>query len=71
MTSLIPDYDPRHFAVVGNENLRTLVYIDTEAYVWLSAEFFDGSEKTAAAFPLWRTTRATSGGYNFELAGEL
>jgi Protein of unknown function (DUF1329) len=61
MTSLIPDY----------ENLRMLVYIDTEAYVWLSAEFFDGSERTAASFPLWRTHPAASGGYHFELAGEL
>jgi hypothetical protein len=61
MTSLIPDY----------ENLRMLVYVDTEAYVWLSAEFFDGSERTAAAFPLWRTHTAASGGYHFELAGEL
>jgi Protein of unknown function (DUF1329) len=61
MTSLIPDY----------ENLRILVYIDTEAYVWLSAEFFDGGERTAAAFPLWRTQPAASGGYHFELAGEL
>jgi hypothetical protein len=61
MTSLIPDY----------ENLRTLVYIDTETYVWLSAEFFDGSERTAAAFPLWRTHPAAAGGYHFELAGEL
>jgi Protein of unknown function (DUF1329) len=61
MTSLIPDY----------ENLRMLVYIDTEAYVWLSAEFFDGSERTAAAFPLWHTHPAATGGYHFELAGEL
>ena len=71
MTSLIPDVDPRNFAVVGSENLRILVYIDTESYVWLSAEFFDDSEKTAAAFPLWRTHPAASGGYHFELAGEL
>jgi len=61
MTSLIPGY----------ENLRTIVYIDTEAYVWLSAEFFDGSERTEAAFPLWRTIPAASGGYHFELTGEL
>jgi D-alanyl-D-alanine-carboxypeptidase/D-alanyl-D-alanine-endopeptidase len=55
----------------GYENLRTLVYIDTEAYVWLAAEFFDGSERTEAAFPLWRAVPSPSGGYRFELAGEF
>jgi Protein of unknown function (DUF1329) len=61
MRSRIPDY----------ENLRMIVYIDTEAYVWLAAEFVDDSERAAAAFPLWRTHPAPSGGYHFELAGEF
>jgi hypothetical protein len=55
----------------GFENLRTIVYLDTESYVWLGAEFFDGSEQTEAAFPLWRALPASSGGYHFELAGEF
>jgi hypothetical protein len=52
-------------------NLRTLVYIDTEAYIWLGAEFFDASERTEAAFPFWRSMPSSSGAYVFELAGEF
>jgi hypothetical protein len=55
----------------GNAKLRTVVYIDTEAFVWLGAEFFAGNEKTEAAFPFWRSSPSPSGGYVFELAGEF
>ena len=55
----------------GHENVRTIVYIDTEAYVWLGAEFFSGNEETEAAFPLWRTYPSPSGGYLFDLAGSF
>ena len=53
------------------ENLRSLVYVDTEAYVWLAAEFFAGNERTATAIPLWRSHPSSSGGNLFDLAGEF
>jgi hypothetical protein len=53
------------------QNLRSLVYIDTEAYVWLAAEFFEGNERTATAIPLWRSHPSSSGGNLFDLAGEF
>ncbi|MGO9453801.1 MAG: DUF1329 domain-containing protein [Candidatus Binataceae bacterium] len=55
----------------GHENVRTIVYIDTEAYVWLGAEFFSGVEQTEATFPLWRSYPSPSGGYLFDLAGSF
>ena len=55
----------------SDEKLRTVVYIDTEAYVWIGAEFYTGNEKTEAAFPFWRSHPSPSGGYLFDLAGEF
>ncbi len=55
----------------GHENTRTIVYIDTEAYVWLGAAFFSGNEQTEAAFPFWRTYASPAGGYLFALAGSF
>ena len=55
----------------NDQKLRTIVYIDTEAYVWIGAEFFEGNEKTAASFPIWRSHPSPSGGYLFDLAGEF
>ena len=52
-------------------NLRTLVFVDTEAYVWIAAEFFDGNERTAVAIPLWRSRQSPGGGNLFDLAGEF
>lgn len=52
-------------------NLRGLVFVDTEAYVWLAAEFFDASERTAVAVPLWRSHPSPAGGNLFDLAGEF
>ena len=52
-------------------NLRSLIYVDTEAYVWVAAEFFEGSERTASAIPLWRSHPSSSGGNLFDLAGEF
>jgi hypothetical protein len=57
--------------VSGHENVRTVVYIDTEAYVWLGAAFFSGNEETEASFPLWRSRPSSSGGYLFDLAGSF
>jgi len=59
---MVPKNDPK---------LRDIVYIDSEAYVWIGAEFYSGSEKTAAAFPIWRSHPADAGGYLFDLAGEF
>lgn len=55
----------------SQRSMRTLVFIDTEAYVWLAAEFYDVGEQTATAFPLWRSHPAAEGGSNFDLAGEF
>jgi hypothetical protein len=55
----------------GFENLRGLVFVDTEAYVWLAAEFFDASERTAVTVPLWRSHPSPAGGNLFDLAGEF
>jgi hypothetical protein len=55
----------------SDQKIRTVVYIDTEAYVWIAAEFYSGNEKTEAAFPFWRSHPSPSGGYLFDLAGEF
>src|SRR5208282_1630592 len=58
-------------------SLRTLVWIDTETYVWLGAEFFESDMKTETpelqevAVPLWRTRPAPEGGNLFDLAGSF
>jgi len=52
-------------------DLRTLVFVDTEAYVWVAAEFFDATERTAVAIPLWRSRPSSAGGNLFDLAGEF
>ena len=58
-------------------NLRALVWIDTESYVWLGAEFFESNMRTEnaelqeVALPLWRTRPAEGGGSLFELAGSF
>ena len=57
--------------VSGHENVRTIVYIDTETYVWLGAAFFSGDEETEASFPWWRSNQLASGGYLFDLAGSF
>jgi hypothetical protein len=54
----------------GFANLRGLVFEDT-AYVWLAAEFFDTSERTAVAVRLWRSHPSPAGGNLFDLAGEF
>ena len=51
--------------------LRTVVYIDSEVYVWLAAEFYDSSGLTATAIALWRMRPASEGGSLFDLAGSF
>jgi hypothetical protein len=50
---------------------RTIVYIDSEVYVWLAAEFYESSELTATAMPLWRMRPSSEGGSLFDLAGSF
>ena len=50
---------------------RTVIYIDSEVYVWLAAEFYDSSGLTATAMPLWRMRPSSEGGSLFDLAGSF
>jgi hypothetical protein len=51
--------------------LRTIIYIDSEAYLWLAAEFYDSNGLTATAMPLWRMRPSSEGGSLFDLAGSF
>ena len=51
--------------------LRTVVYIDSEVYVWLAAEFYDSTGLTATAIPMWRMRPSSEGGSLFDLAGSF
>ncbi|MHB8384775.1 MAG: hypothetical protein ACYDC3_20870, partial [Candidatus Binataceae bacterium] len=59
------------------KNLTALIWIDTETYVWLGAEFFESSSATEVpelqeiAAPLWHTRPAPKGGELFDLAGSF
>lgn len=53
------------------QNLRTLVFIDGEIYVWLAAEFFENGQLRATAVPLWRKIPSPEGGNLFHLAGNF
>jgi hypothetical protein len=55
----------------SSSSLRTIIYIDSEVYVWLAAEFFDGSGLTATAMPMWRMRPSSEGGNLFDLAGSF
>jgi len=59
------------FAEGSSSALRTVVYIDSEVYVWLAAEFYDSSGLTASAIPLWRMRPSSEGGSLFDLAGSF
>ena len=58
-------------------NLRSIIWIDNETYVWLGAEFFQSNRKTEIpelqeiASPLWRTRPAPESGNLFDLAGSF
>lgn len=51
--------------------LRTIVYVDSEVYVWLAADFYESSGLTGMAMPLWRMRPAAGGGNLFDLAGSF
>ncbi len=50
---------------------RTIIFIDSEIYVWLAAEFYEHGERVATAIPLWRTHPSPEGGNLFDLAGSF
>ena len=49
--------------------MRSVIYIDSEVYVWLAAEFYEGGGLTASTIPLWRMRPSSEGGSLFDLAG--
>jgi hypothetical protein len=51
--------------------MRSIIYIDSEVYVWLAAEFYDSRGLTATAMPLWRMRPSSEGGSLFDLAGSF
>ncbi len=52
-------------------NQRTVVYIDSEIYVWLAAEFYQNGELSGSTIPLWRMTPSPEGGNLFDIAGSF
>lgn len=70
-------FELRHAYIVetrpksGNQNLRTIIYIDSEVYVWLAAQFYQAGVETASAIPLWRMKPGREGGNLFDLAGSF
>ena len=52
-------------------DMRTVVYIDSEIYVWLAAEFYQNGELRAVTIPLWRMTPSPEGGNLFDIAGSF
>ncbi len=50
---------------------RTLIFIDSELYVWIAAEFFENGERVATTIPLWRMQPSPEGGNLFHLAGSF
>ncbi|MGH7780150.1 MAG: DUF1329 domain-containing protein [Candidatus Binataceae bacterium] len=70
-------FELRHAYIVemrprfGNQNLSTVIYIDSEVYVWLAAQFYRAGAETAVAIPLWRMKPAAAGGNLFDLAGSF
>jgi hypothetical protein len=62
---------PRFPESSGAAGERTVVYIDSEVYVWLAAEFYDSNGLTATAMPLWRMRPSSEGGSLFDLAGSF
>jgi hypothetical protein len=69
-TAYILEMTPR-FADPGAASSKTIIFIDSEVYVWLAAEFYSGTGLTATAIPLWRMRPAPDGGSLFDLAGSF
>lgn len=59
------------FAQGSSSSTRAIIYIDSEVYVWLAAEFYDSGGLLATAMPLWRMRPSSEGGSLFDLAGSF
>lgn len=55
----------------NNLQERALIFIDSEIYVWLAAEFYESGQRVATAIPLWRTHPSPEGGNLIDLAGSF
>lgn len=71
-------FQPRHAYILemipvdpAHVSDTTIVFIDSEIYVWLAARFYQGGRLYAAATPLWRMRPAKGGGSLFDLAGSF
>jgi Protein of unknown function (DUF1329) len=71
-------FEPRHVYILemipidpAQAANSTIVYIDSEIYVWLAAKFYQGGKLSAVAMPLWRMHPAAGGGNLFDLAGSF
>ncbi len=73
-------FEPRHAYIIemtpkvpeqAEPGLRTILFIDSEIYVWLAAEFYDIGGRTSVAMPLWRMRPSAEGGNLFDLAGSF
>jgi hypothetical protein len=71
-------FQPRHVYILemipidpAQASNTTIVYIDSEIYVWLAARFYEGGKLSAVAMPLWRMHPASGGGNLFDLAGSF
>jgi Protein of unknown function (DUF1329) len=71
-------FEPRHVYILemipidpAHASNTTIVYIDSEIYVWLAARFYQGGKLSAVAMPLWRMRPASGGGNLFDLAGSF
>ena len=58
-------------AAAASKSTGTIIYVDSEVYVWLAAEFYAGGTLTATAMPLWRIRPSAEGGSLFDLAGSF
>jgi hypothetical protein len=50
---------------------RTVIYIDSEIYLWLAAEFYQDGQLSAVTIPLWRMSPSPEGGNRFDIAGSF
>jgi hypothetical protein len=71
-------FEPRHVYILemipidpAQASNTTIVFIDSEIYVWLAARFYEGGKLSAVAIPLWRMRPAAGGGNLFDLAGSF
>jgi hypothetical protein len=55
----------------SSTGLRSIIYVDSEVYVWLAAEFYSSAELTGTAMPIWRMRPSAEGGNLFDLAGSF